>query len=220
MRKSAIALVVLIALGVLADRGAAYVAEGVVAQKIQDAEGVSDASVDITGFPFLTQLLGGEFDAIDVSMPALDAETRGGGQVRIEHLDMTFRDVVTSDRFSRATAGSVSGSGSIPYDAFDGFGTVRVGYGGTTPDGQGYLTLSLGSRITVDVVPSMLDDGTLGFTDTDGTARIDDLPEVLATFAVDRYTLAGLPSGLVIDGIEATPEGLEVIVTGTDVPLT
>jgi LmeA-like phospholipid-binding len=219
MRKLAIALVVVIALGVIADRGAAYVAEGVVAQKIQDAEGVSDAQVDITGFPFLTQALGGEFDAINVSMPAVDAETRGG-QVRVEHLDVTFRDVRTSDGFSQATAGSVSGSGSIPYDEFDGLGKVRVGYGGTTPDGRGYLELSLGDRFTVNVVPSMLDDRTLGFTGTDGATAIGGLPEVLATFAVDQYTLEGLPSGLLIDGVEATPEGLEVIVIGSDVSLT
>jgi hypothetical protein len=220
MRKLAVVLVVLIALGLLVDRGAEHVAEGVIAQKVQDAEGVSEADVEIIGFPFLTQAVGGKFEAINVSMPAVDAETRGGGDVRVERLDMTFRDVATSEGFSQATAGSVRGSGFIPYDEFDGLGTVRVGYGGTTPDGQGYLELSLGGRLTVNVVPSMLDDQTLGFTGTAGSTRIDALPEALATFAVDQYTLGGLPSGLIIDEIAATPDGLEVTVTGSDVSLT
>lgn len=219
MRKFAIVVVVLVALGVAADRAAAYVAEGVVAQKIQDAEGIDDAAVDITGFPFLTQVLAGEFSAIEVSMPTVDAATGGGGSVRVHELDVTFRDVVTSEGFSSAHAGSVTGSGSIEYDAFTGLGLVDVAYGGQTRDGHGSLELSLGRGLTTRVVPTMLDGQTLGFTGSDGTSRSDPLPDALTTFALGSYALDGLPSGFEIESVEATRDGLELTVTGIDVPL-
>jgi hypothetical protein len=218
MRKLAIVLVMLVALGVAADRAAAYVAEGVVAQKIQDAEGIDDAAVDITGFPFLTQVLAGEFSAIEVSMPTVDAST-GGGSVRVDELDVTFRDVVTSEGFSSAHAGSVTGSGSIEYDAFTGLGLVDVAYGGETRDGRGSLELSVGRGLTTRVVPTVLDGQTLGFAGSDGTTRIDPMPDALMSFALGRYALDGLPSGFEIESVEATRDGLELTVTGIDVPL-
>jgi hypothetical protein len=219
MRKLVIVLVVLIALGVVADRAAAYVAEGVVAQKIQDAEGVEDASVDITGFPFLTQVLAGEFSAIEVSMPTVDASTGGGGSVRVDELDVTFRGVVTSDGFKAATADSITGSGSIPYDEFTGLGLVDVRYGGPTPGGDGAVVLSMGRSLTARVVPTMLDGQTLGFTGAGGNTQVDGLPDALATFALESYALSGLPSGFTIEAVEATPDGLELTVSGADVPL-
>ena len=72
----------------------------------------------------------------------------------------------------------------------------------------------------VEVMPSMLDGQTLGFSGSGGTTRIDPLPDALASFALDRYGLAGLPSGFEVESVRATRDGLELTVTGTDVPLT
>lgn len=221
MRKLAIVLAVLLGLAVVADRAAAYVAEGVVAQKIRDTEHVDEAEVDINGFPFLTQALSRDFDAIEVRIPEVSARTGGGGSVVVSDLEAEFRDVVTSSRFDDATAGSVSGSAAIEYDAFRGLGDVRVAYGGTAPDGEGYLTLTLrGTGLTADVRPSVTDGRTLGFVGPSGSTRTDALPDALATFALEQYALAGLPDGFEIERVEAEPDALRLTVTGTDVPLT
>ncbi len=223
MRKLAIVVVVLLALGVAADRVAAYVAEGVIAQKIEDEEDVSEAGVEITGFPFLTQLLANEFGAIEVTLPTVQAAT-GVGRIQVDELDVVFRDVVTSDGFSRATAGSLTGSGSIPYDSFDVFDRVSVGYGGATPDGEGSLEITIerpdGSPgPTVRLQPSVAEGRSLGFLDASGEPVGAGLPGALAAFATGDYPLAGLPSGFRIDDVEVTPDGLRLTVTGTDVPL-
>ena len=66
MRKLLVALVVLAALLVAADRGGAYVATRQLASRVQTAEGLADEpDVVIHGVPFLTQVVGGRYDAID-----------------------------------------------------------------------------------------------------------------------------------------------------------
>ncbi|HKS51624.1 MAG TPA: DUF2993 domain-containing protein [Pseudonocardiaceae bacterium] len=67
MRKLIIAVLVVVALAVAADFGAAAYAEHTVATQMrQQLELRSDPSVRINGFPFLTQALAGHYSAIDV----------------------------------------------------------------------------------------------------------------------------------------------------------
>jgi hypothetical protein len=67
MRKLVIAVLVIVALAVAADFGAAAAAEYAVAKQLrQQLELASDPSVRINGFPFLTQALAGRYTAIDV----------------------------------------------------------------------------------------------------------------------------------------------------------
>jgi hypothetical protein len=67
VRKLIIAVLVVVALAVAADFGAAAYAEHTVATQMrQQLELRSDPSVRINGFPFLTQALAGHYSAIDV----------------------------------------------------------------------------------------------------------------------------------------------------------
>jgi hypothetical protein len=75
LRRLIIALVILCALFVAADRIAVGVADSQVASKLQTSRGLAQKpSVSIGGFPFLTQLIGGKLD--DVKVRATDMASR------------------------------------------------------------------------------------------------------------------------------------------------
>ena len=69
MRRLVLTLVVIVGLLALADRAGAFAAQRVVAERIQQDESLAvRPSVSITGFPFLTQLVEGHYDQVDVSV--------------------------------------------------------------------------------------------------------------------------------------------------------
>src|SRR4051812_30097338 len=158
MRKLVIALVVLVLLAVAADRVAKHVVEGRLADHIENRQQFDDVSVDVAGFPFLTQVVARHFDDVDIAIATLRART-GAGSIRMEDVDLALHDVSTSSDFTSATAAKATGSGLVPYSAFDAFAPVKVAYGGTTADGAGYLQVSapsLGGG-SLRVVPSAAD---------------------------------------------------------------
>lgn len=101
MRKLVVGLLILVALLAVLDRVAHSAAQHDVAERLQaDAELKSAPSVQIHGYPFLTQLIGGDYDDIDVVMHGLDSNG-----VRIDRLTVHVRgahvslgDVLSQDR--------------------------------------------------------------------------------------------------------------------------
>ncbi|MGH3782910.1 MAG: LmeA family phospholipid-binding protein [Pseudonocardiaceae bacterium] len=75
MRKLIIAVLVIVALAVAADFGAAAFAEYTVAKQMRQQLGLaSDPSVRINGFPFLTQAVAGHYTAIDIQASGVAAD--------------------------------------------------------------------------------------------------------------------------------------------------
>ncbi|MGH3672435.1 MAG: LmeA family phospholipid-binding protein [Pseudonocardiaceae bacterium] len=76
MRKLIIAVLIIVALAVAADFGAAAYGEYTISQQIrQQFRLASDPSVRIEGFPFLTQAVGGHYTAIDIEATGLPADS-------------------------------------------------------------------------------------------------------------------------------------------------
>jgi hypothetical protein len=218
MRRLLVALGVTVLLFVAVDRGAKYLVEKTLADHVETTEGVSDADVSIGGFPFLTQVAENHFDEIDVSMPHVSASLPAGS-LEVQDVQVALRDVETSHRFTRATAASATGSGLVPYAAFDQFAPVQVEFGGATPDGTGYLTVSapsLGPR-TVNVVPSAVDGLTLSLDSLSILSRA--LPTGLRSFVGGAHDFAGLPRGLRIERLDAAEDGLRVTLVGSDIAI-
>jgi hypothetical protein len=72
LRRLVLTLVVLVGLLALADRAGAFAAQRVVAERIQQDESLAvRPTVSITGFPFLTQLVEGHYNRVDVSVSHL-----------------------------------------------------------------------------------------------------------------------------------------------------
>jgi len=89
VRKLITTVLVVVALAVAADFGAAAVAEHTVAKQLRQQLGLpSDPSVRINGFPFLTQALASRYSAIDVRASGLSVD-------RLHDLDVeaTLHDV-------------------------------------------------------------------------------------------------------------------------------
>jgi hypothetical protein len=101
MRRLVWSLLVIVALLAVLDRVALWAAQHDVSQRLQaDAQLNSAPSVHIHGYPFLTQLIGGDYDDVDVVMHGVDA-----GSVRVDRLTVhvqgahvSISDVVSQDR--------------------------------------------------------------------------------------------------------------------------
>lgn len=84
MKALAVVLLVLLGLGVLADRVAAGIAEGQVARQLgAHSELAGPPEVDIRGFPFLTQAVGGRYEDVRISLDADALGRREGTQAEV-----------------------------------------------------------------------------------------------------------------------------------------
>lgn len=112
-----VVVAVLAALFVAADRGAAAVAEHKIAGRVAAAYNLpSRPSVTVRGFPFLTQLVSGNFRQVDATIGQFD-----GHGVRVDDLDARFTGVraplaeVLGGNTSDITVAHVSATGTIPF---------------------------------------------------------------------------------------------------------
>lgn len=116
MRKLVVALVVLLVLGVVADRVAVQVAEAQVAKRLRETGRLGqDPKVAVRGFPFLTQVLAGRYDRIDVETKQF---ARGG--VVLSRLDVSLLG-------ARVPAGQALGGQvrSVPVEGLQAQAVVR-----------------------------------------------------------------------------------------------
>jgi hypothetical protein len=218
MRRLLVGLGVLALLLVAADRGAKYLVETTLADHVERKEGVTGVDVSIDGFPFLTQVLQNRFDEVDLTTPQLEAGTPTGS-VDVEDVRVQLRGVETSHRFTEATAAFATGTGLVPYSAFDQFDPVTVEYGGTSPDGRGYLTVSAPNLDagSVRVAPSAADGLTLNLSVLSTLSAA--LPKPLRAFVGAAHDFGGLPHGITITSLDATESGLQVALAGRDVTI-
>ena len=104
MRAFVVFLLVIAGAAVAADRVAEHVAAGEAESRLA-ARGLADPTVDVGGFPFLTQLAARDFSDVRVTGSALDVS---GGQA--QDVSMTGRDV-TAPSGGDVTVGRLDGVG-------------------------------------------------------------------------------------------------------------
>lgn len=84
MRRLLVAVLAVLVVLLAVDRVSVFVAEGVIADRAQTEGGLPrEPQVDITGFPFLTQLLAGRYDQVRLS-----ADGSVAGELGLERLDV------------------------------------------------------------------------------------------------------------------------------------
>ncbi|MFD4941778.1 DUF2993 domain-containing protein [Streptomyces sp. NPDC058239] len=227
MRALRILLVTVVVLGgifVAVDRAAVYFAESEVEGRVQvTGATIGSTDVSIKGFPFLTQVAGDQLDEVDVEITGIETDANGR-KIRISRMNAALHEVKLADGYSSATAARATGTAVISYEdltkaASDG---VVVEYGG---NGKVKVTG------TVDVLGSPLSRSVLStVTLVDGhTIKVhaDKVPgegipglEGLVREKTDfEREVGGLPSGLKLQKIQPTADGLEISVTGTDIQL-
>jgi LmeA-like phospholipid-binding len=221
MRKLLIVLVVLALLGLVGDRVARKFATDE-AQRRLVAAGLRAPQVDIRGFPFLTQLLAGRFDDVQVTTRLV---TIGSG--RANQVSGTARDVKVPST-GPATVGRLTARGTIPYaEVLQRVHQVglRVSSAG---GGQVQLrrqvsvlgrTYAIVARGRVEADGNRLLVTPTSFELAGGGAVDQRLSDLVANRFSFSYRIRGLPEGITVDRITAAPGGFVVDASGRDVRL-
>jgi hypothetical protein len=222
----AVLLALLLGLGVVLDRVAVAVAEGqVAAQLAAQTVLAGEPEVDIRGFPFLTQALGGRYDDVRISVTGAQVGRPEGARAVI-----VLRGVELP--LAAVLAGDVR---EVPVERID--GTATLSYALLSRELGPDTTLAReGDRLritrTVDLAGRSLPLTAVGTVSVDGDElvvdvdRVDgtgvELPDSLVSQASDlldlRYPLE-LPLGLRMTGVATGPDGLDVRVAAEDAVL-
>ncbi|MFE4996665.1 DUF2993 domain-containing protein [Streptomyces mirabilis] len=248
MRALRIILIVTVILGglfVIADRVAVGFAENKAADRIKSTEGLaSTPDVSIEGFPFLTQVVGGELDDVKIGIKDYEASTSGAGSaggtgtIRIDDLNAEMHGVAFNGDYSSATANSATGSASIGYaellktaksqptQVAPGV-TARVV--GLSDGGNGKIKVAVEVSIGGTKVPqpvSVLSSVTVVGGNT-VKVHADSLPKLGVDLAENRVRaitdfeqkIGELPGGIQLDTVQAGANGVDVSVKGSNVKL-
>lgn len=186
MRKLLITLVVLAGLLVVADRVAAYVATRQLAGRVQTAEGLAERpDVTIHGFPFLTQVVGGRYDGIDLTARGITSNGVRIAAVRVhtEGVHVRLADAL-GGRIEQVPVDRGSGSVDIDYAALN---ALAKKYAGSLVS----LSSAGGARLRVTGMVSASGLSTGVGADAVVTASADTLHVVPLPQALD-----GVPSAL------------------------
>ncbi|MEV6384702.1 DUF2993 domain-containing protein [Streptomyces sp. NPDC051773] len=242
MRALRILVIVAVILGglfVVADRVAVGFAEDEAAQQLKASEGLtSTPDVSIKGFPFLTQVAGGELDDVEVGIENFEASTgKPDESIRIADLKANMRGVAFSSDYSSATATSATGTATISYDEL-----LKAAKSEPTDVGLGFTARVVGLsdggkgkiKVNVEIDPPALDPQTVSVLSTVSVkgdkveVQADSLPSLggadLAENVVRSITdfeqaIDNLPGGIKLDKVEAAPDGVDITVRGSNVRL-
>ncbi|MGW0712862.1 LmeA family phospholipid-binding protein [Streptomyces sp. NPDC002643] len=242
MRALRILLIVAVILGglfVIADRVAVGFAEDEAAQQLKTSEGLTDTpSVSIKGFPFLTQVAGGELDEVEVGIKDYEAKASGASDnvdsILIDDLTAKMTGVSFSSDFSSATAATATGTATVSYDEL-----LKAAKSEPTDVGLGFTARVVGLsdggngkiKVAVEIDPPALEPetvtvlSTVSVKDDKVEVEADSLPDLgIAESAVRSITdfqqaIDDLPGDIKLDKVEAASDGVEITVKGSNVRL-
>jgi hypothetical protein len=243
MRALRILLVVVVVLGglfVLADRLAVNFAEGEVADKVKSREGLAATpDVSIKGFPFLTQVVGGSLDDVEIGISDYEAATGTGGRtIRIDDLQADMKGVEFSGDYSSATASSATGTASITYaellktaksEPTQVVQGVTANVIGLSDGGNGKIKVAVEATVLGTKLPQPV--YVLSTVTVSGdTVRVhaDSLPSFGGVKAAENEVrsitdfeqkIDDLPGGIKLDKVVAAKNGVEISVKGSNVRL-
>jgi hypothetical protein len=231
LRIGAIVLVVLAALFVAADRIALNMAEDEAADKIKNSRDISatgETSVDIEGFPFLTQVAGNDVDDVDAKLGGLRTKA-AGHMLKVTRIDAHLRHVHFKNGYSSATAEQATGTALVPYEqlAKAAGHNITVGWGGKNAAGKGRVRVTgsieiLGHRFarSVDSIVSATGGNTVRVrAEKVPGAGMPGIEGAIRKRTDFSRKISGLPSGLKLERVAATRQGIELSIRGSGVRL-
>lgn len=228
-------LLVVAGLLVVADRVAAWYAGQRISDEVKQEVAAREISSDepdvrVGGFPFLTQVLSGEYESITITMRNVE-----GGGVRLPELDITAAGVRADLQTIRsgqgeARADQVTGTATVGYSTVAAL-TNQPGLQLSGQDGQLRVRLPveiLGEEVTlvgtaqVRVDRNRIRVSVSDLDDEGGTlpARTANLVDAYADRLSVAFALPALPFDLTVNEVTPEPEGLAVTATARGVPIT
>ena len=224
MRKLLIGLALLLVVLLAVDRGAAYLVNRELDRSAQRA--TEGAQAQAPGFPFLTQALTGGFD-VDLTAPSLRLAEQ---DLQLNNVQATLSGV-RGTSLAGARAASLDARAVVPFDDVARRANLPAGAVGPAGDGRARVTQKLelfGASVDVAATADVR-------VDPSGDAVVVEptsfelqgspvpLEGQLRETAGDRLRLRvplpGLPPGTRLQDVRVAPEGLQVHLTGRDVPL-
>ncbi len=227
MRALLVVLLLLGGLAVGADRVAVGIAEDKVAEQLAAKGGLSGTpTVDIAGFPFLTQAVAGRYDDVRISLTAEQL-----GQPAGTRADIALHGVHVP--MSSVVSGSVE---KVPVDRVDGTATLSYALlsaqlGGDTTlrrEGDGLRVTKtvevLGQTLPLTAVGTVSLDGNQLVVDVEKAAGAGvDVPGFLVSRVSDlldlRYDVPALPFGLQLTGVRPAADGVDLELAARDTVL-
>lgn len=217
-------LALLVLLAVVGDRFAAGYAADRAEQELAK-QGFQGPEVVIRNFPFLTQLIDGEYRDVVVNADALTVEG-----IRSERITATLRGVSLDDTSApqEVRARRLAGRATVPYSQVEKAAdvpTLKIRRG---RPGEVRLTgeidvlgrkLLVGARGRIDARGDHLRVTPTAF-EVEGVGDLDERISTLLTeqFSID-YPIPGLPRGLVVQSVTPGPTGFIIHATGRDTVL-
>jgi hypothetical protein len=221
-----VVVVALLALAVVADRVAVGVAEDRVAGELATKGGLQGTpTVDITGFPFLTQVLAGRYDDVRISLTDQLGQPDGTrADVALHGVEVPLKAVL-SGSVRQVPVERIDGTATLSYELL----SAELGPGTTlTPEGSGLrITRTvplMGRDVPLTAVGSVVLDGNELVIDVEqATGAGVDLPGFLVEQASDlldlRYEIPALPFGLQLTDVTPAADGVVVRVEARDAVL-
>jgi LmeA-like phospholipid-binding len=227
MRALLVVALLLVGLVLVVDRVAVGFAEDRVAEQVVEKGGLAGTpEVDIDGFPFLTQAIGGRYDEVRISLTAEQL-----GQPEGTRADVVLRGVEVP--LSSVLAGSVQ---EVPVERIDGTATLSYALlsaqlGSDTElerEGDGLrITRTvevLGQQVRLTATGQVALDGNDLVVDVEKASGAGiDVPRFLLDRATDlldlRYPVPALPFGLELTGVRPEADGVDIRVEATDTVL-
>lgn len=250
MRALRIILIIVVVLGglfVIADRVAVHLAQNEAADRIKTNEHLTETpSVSIDGFPFLTQVAGGELDEIHVGIKdyEVDTGTAGGNggadTIRIDDLEADMHGVDFSGDYSSATARTATGTATISYaellkaaksEPTEVVPGVTAKVLALSDGGNGKIKVKvrlegsvLGQKIaqTTSLLSSVTVEGDTVKVHADSLPKtgVELAEQKIRSITDFQQVIDKLPGGIRIDKVEAAEEGVHITAKGTDVNVT
>ena len=227
MRALLVVLLLLGGLALAADRVAEAVAEDRVAQLVAERGGLAgEPEVEIGGFPFLTQAVGGRYDDVRIALTGADLgqpeSTRA--DVWLQGVEVPLSDVL-SGSVQRVPVERVDGTATLAYallaaELGPGTTVTRAGHGLRVQRTVEVAGVSVPLTATGTV---SLDGDTLVVDVEDASGVGVDVPDVLVDRVGDAldlsYRIPQLPFGLQVTGVAPADDGVRVQVEATDTVL-
>lgn len=213
------AVLVLIGGTLLADRVTHSIAQDVAADAVRSQLGAAEPQVDITGFPFLTQLARGTLD--DVHLTAPSATLRG--------LDVADLDVVATGVAVHEPRGAehVVATATVPTAALEQLLRERTGWDlALAVEGEALTATGAVAGVPVGVTLTLAPAGADGLVATITGASVGGfgvdaglLPDGLASRIAEVDVTDQLPAGAEVTGAVVEADGLHLTVELADVTL-
>ncbi|MFF8959331.1 DUF2993 domain-containing protein [Streptomyces sp. NPDC014894] len=236
-----------VVLGVLftaADRLAVNFAESEAADRIRSSQGLPSApEVSIKGFPFLTQVMDKRLDDVDISLTGITARA-GGRTVAVTEVKAGLDDVRIGAGYSSAVAARAEGSAHISYEDLSKSAPrgASIVWAGAERSAKNQVKLvgplvevlkGAGIEVPGPAAALIGDREVTAYSTVElsggGTVRMkaDALPELpvpgldeqLRRVVDYDLKIEGMPSGIALDRLETTKDGLRITGTGKDVVL-